>query len=50
MKSLLLGLLLLPTISSAVTIKIAALAPEGTNWSKTIKEMAREVKKKQMEK
>ncbi len=46
MKSLLLGLLLLPTISSAVTIKIAALAPEGTNWSKTIKEMAREVKKK----
>lgn len=46
MKSLLLGLILIPTLASAVTLKIAALAPEGTNWAKTIKNMAREVKKK----
>ena len=46
MKSLFLGLILIPTIASAVTFKIAALAPEGTNWANTIKKMAREVKKK----
>lgn len=46
MKSLFLGLILIPTIASAVTLKIAALAPEGTNWANTIKKMAREVKKK----
>jgi TRAP-type C4-dicarboxylate transport system substrate-binding protein len=46
MKLLLVGLLLIPTIASSVTLKIAALAPEGTNWAKTIKNMAKEVKKK----
>ena len=38
-------LLLLSTSVQALTIKIAAIAPEGTNWANTIKKMAKEVKK-----
>jgi TRAP-type C4-dicarboxylate transport system substrate-binding protein len=40
-------LILLSTSSQAiaVTIKIAALVPEGTNWAKTIKKMSKEIKK-----
>jgi len=45
MRLLLLSLLIIPTIAQAVSIKIAALAPEGTNWAKTIQSMAKEVKK-----
>lgn len=45
MKLLLLSLFIIPTLAQAVSIKIAALAPEGTNWAKTIKNMAKEVKK-----
>lgn len=40
-------LLLLSSFSAhALTIKIAALAPEGTNWGNTIKKFAKEVKDK----
>lgn len=42
---LLLPLLLISFNVQAVTLKIAALAPEGTNWANTIKKMAKEVKK-----
>lgn len=39
-------LMLLFSVSvQAVTIKIAAIAPEGTNWANTIKRMSKEVKK-----
>lgn len=38
-------LLLLSFSAQAITIKIAAIAPEGTNWANTIKKMAKEVKK-----
>lgn len=38
-------LLLLSLNVHAVTLKIAAIAPEGTNWANTIKKMAKEVKK-----
>jgi TRAP-type C4-dicarboxylate transport system substrate-binding protein len=47
MKSILvLSLLTLSLSANALTIKIAALAPEGTNWANTIKKFAKEVKKK----
>lgn len=39
------SLLLLSNQIGAVTLKIAALVPEGTNWAKTIKKMSKEVKK-----
>lgn len=45
MKALLLACLLIPTFANAVTLKIAALAPTGTNWANTIDNMAKEVKK-----
>lgn len=32
--------------SQAAVLKIAALAPEGTNWAKTLKEFSKEVKEK----
>lgn len=38
-------ILLFSLRAQAVTIKIAAIAPEGTNWANTIKKMAKEVKK-----
>ena len=38
-------ILIMSFSAQAVTIKIAALAPEGTNWAKTIKSFAKEVKK-----
>ena len=41
---LLFNLFRLPT-SYAVTIKVAALAPEGTTWAVNIKKMAKEIKK-----
>ena len=35
---------LIPAIAMAqVEIKLAALAPEGTNWANTLKDMARDV-------
>lgn len=38
-------ILLFSVSVQAVTIKIAAIAPDGTNWANTIKKMAKEVKK-----
>lgn len=46
MKLLTLLLLLGSFSAQALTIKIAALAPEGTNWGNTIKKFAKEVKSK----
>lgn len=43
---LMMSILMMSLVAQAVTIKIAALAPEGTNWAKTIKSFAKEVKKK----
>ena len=45
MKLMSLFILIMSFSAQAVTIKIAALAPEGTNWAKTIKSFAKEVKK-----
>ncbi|MBT3583446.1 MAG: TRAP transporter substrate-binding protein DctP [Halobacteriovoraceae bacterium] len=47
MKKLLLVLSLLfsSTIFGRVTIKVGVLAPEGTNWAKNLKKMAKEIKK-----
>ncbi len=43
------GLFILSLLCSfsaqAITLKIAAIAPEGTNWAKTIKKMSKEIKK-----
>lgn len=33
-------------MANAATLKIAALAPEGTNWAETLKDFAKEVKQK----
>ena len=44
-KLLVLSSLLITTQVSAVTLKFGVLAPEGTNWSKQMKKMAKEVKK-----
>lgn len=49
MKKLSLALFLVAGLSSHVyglTIKIGVLAPEGTNWSKNLKKMAKEIRKK----
>lgn len=45
MKILLLNLFVI-NVCFAVTFKIAALAPKGTNWAKTIDQFAKEVKEK----
>jgi len=38
--------LALTSLSSyALTLKVAAIAPDGTNWAKTLKKMSKEVKK-----
>jgi TRAP-type transport system periplasmic protein len=42
---LVLSLLLCSFSSYALTIKVGVLAPEGTNWSKGLKKMAKEIKK-----
>jgi len=49
MKNLALLLTLLFLFSAnaqALTLKVGLLAPEGTNWSKNLKKMAKEIKKK----
>ena len=45
MKKLLTFLACMGVSASAATLKIAALAPEGTNWANTMKEFSKEVKK-----
>lgn len=42
---LLIGSLLVATQAYAVTLKFGVLAPEGTNWAKQMKKMAKEIKK-----
>ncbi len=37
--------LLMSASVNAITLKIGAIAPEGTNWANTIKDMSKEVKK-----
>ncbi len=39
------GLVLLGTQAHAVKLKVGVLAPEGTNWAKNMKVMAKEIKK-----
>lgn len=46
MKLIVLCLFLIQSSVMAVTFKIAALAPKGTNWAKTIDNFAKEVKEK----
>lgn len=40
------GSLLMSSPAWSLRIKVAALAPEGTNWSKNLKKMVKEIKKK----
>ncbi|MFC3681762.1 TRAP transporter substrate-binding protein [Bacterioplanoides pacificum] len=43
--SLLLALVLISPLASAATLKIATLAPDGTNWMKLMRQAARDIKK-----
>ena len=43
--SLLLALMLISPISQAATLKIASLAPDGTNWMKMMRQAAKDIKK-----
>ena len=44
-KWLITGLVILGSQVQAARLKVGVLAPEGTNWAKNMKKMAKEVKK-----